>query len=92
MYVLALQTFHKLSFFTVSYLDFGKVMNEAWFKEVGHIKDKKEREAALQYVTDWWLENRETLPKGFQNHSQTIINTMRHATNQFTSLVSGLSF
>jgi hypothetical protein len=76
----------------VSYLEFGEKINKGWFDAVGHIKGKKEREAALKHVTHWWLENRETLAKGFQSHPESVVNTMRRATDQFTGLVSGVSF
>jgi hypothetical protein len=71
----------------VNYLDFGKEINEAWNKEVGHIKNAKERELHLQHVVDWWVENRETLGKNRQSHQITLLNTMRNATDQFTGLV-----
>lgn len=87
--MLAFLTCNKLNVYTVNYLDFGKEINEAWNKEVGHIKSPKERELALKHVVDWWVKNRETLGKNRQSHQTTLLNTMRHATDQFTGLVRG---
>ena len=71
----------------VKVVDFGAEINQAWKELVGHTEDPKEKERLLKHVLDWWVDNRATMRKESQSTRKAIINTMRQAADQFSSLV-----
>jgi hypothetical protein len=66
-------------------MEYGAIINAAWDKLIRNIEDPVEKEKILKPILDWGVTN----PGKDKRHStKAIVKNMRHATEQFTGLVS----
>jgi hypothetical protein len=73
----------------VDYLEYGAVINAAWDKLIGNVNDPVEKEEILKPIIEWGVANP---GKEKRRSTKAIVNNMRHATEQFTGLVSSFPF